>query len=59
MAKPTSPSPVHSSPGHPNPHVDIRGQDGKIHVDVKNPLGAAAISEYQRAGAREQKGRKP
>lgn len=55
MAKPTSPSPPHYS-GHGH-HVDIAGPAGKIHQPVKNNIGAAAIGAYQRAAAREQKGR--
>jgi hypothetical protein len=57
MAKPTSPSPPHSSRDHPKRHVDIRGKDEKIHVDVKNNLGATAIGGYQRFEARKDKGR--
>jgi hypothetical protein len=57
MAKPTSPSPPHRSDAH-GLHVDIRGKDGKIHVPVKNKLGAFAIGQAQKAAAREQKERK-
>jgi hypothetical protein len=57
MAKPTSPSPPHQSPQHPQRHVDISTPSGKIHVPVQNDLGATAIGGFQRAGAREQKGR--
>lgn len=57
MAKPTSPSVPHRSSHEPKLHVDIRGPQGKIHVPVKNVLGATAIGQAQRQGAREQKGR--
>ena len=56
MAKPTSPTPPHHSAAN-GYHVDIRGPKGKIHVPVKNPLGAFAIGQVQREGARKQKGR--
>ncbi|MFV8141838.1 hypothetical protein ACNQR7_30085 [Mycolicibacterium senegalense] len=57
MAKPTSPSPPHRSNGNPDLHVDIRSKAGKIHVPVKNKLGATAIGQAQKDGAREKKGR--
>ena len=57
MAKPTSPTPPHRSKGHPERHVDIRGKSGKIHVPLKNNLGATAIGGYQRDEARKAKGR--
>jgi hypothetical protein len=57
MAQPTSPSPPHRSPGHPEPHVDLRGINEKIHVPVQNNLGATAIGAFQQAGARAEKGR--
>lgn len=57
MAQPTSPSPPHSSPGHPQRHVDIRGPEEKIHQDVQNNLGATAIGGFMRDQARQEKGR--
>jgi hypothetical protein len=51
-----SPSPPHYSPefGY---HVDLRGPGGKLHPEVGNPLGAAAIGAFQRAGMRDALGR--
>jgi hypothetical protein len=59
MAKPSSPSPPHSSAnGH---HVDLNGVGGKIHVPITNPtqhLGAVAVGNAAAAAARAAKGRK-
>jgi hypothetical protein len=57
MARPTSPSPPHGSKG--NRHVDILVGKKKMHVPVKNELGATAISGTVRALARKEKGRQP
>jgi hypothetical protein len=57
MAKPGSPSPPHGSKG--NRHVGIRVGKEKLHVPVKNELGATAIGGTVRAQVRKKKGRKP
>lgn len=57
MAKATSPSPPHTSAGNGR-HVDVAASGGgKLHVPVKNNLGATAIGGAQRAGDRAAKGR--
>jgi hypothetical protein len=57
MAKPTSPSPPHTSGGQGR-HVDIAASGGgKIHQPVQHNVGATAIGGAQRAGARAAKGR--
>jgi hypothetical protein len=57
MAQPASPSWPHRSTAHPNLHVDIRGAQEKIHVDVQNQAAAHVIGFAQRAAVREAKGR--
>lgn len=56
MAKP-SPSVPHSSPQHPDRHVDIKGSDSKIHQNVSNNLGATAIGGFVRSQVRDSKGK--
>ena len=58
MARPASPSPPHRGKAGDR-HVDIRGAAGKIHVPVKNDLGATAVGGAMRSQARKEKGRKP
>jgi hypothetical protein len=58
MARPTSPSWPHRSAQHPELHVDLQAGKDKLHVPVKDRIGAAAIGVAVRSGDRAQKGRK-
>lgn len=51
-----SPSPPHYSDANGH-HVNIRGVGEKLHQQVGNPLGAAAIGAFQIDQARQEKGR--